>query len=194
MIHPELAPSPSRWVAVPFIGVLGLAALWTAFWFYASSTAQATLTKWREQEARLGRTYTCGSQTTGGYPFRLEVRCDEASVEMRAFQPTLLAAAKSVLVVAQGYDPTLLIGEITGPLAVTEAGGRDALIGTGRLAQIRVRGRRAAPGGVSIAADALRIARGREGGMRLAATNRLELHARAAPGSTSDRPAGDLVL
>src|SRR5262245_51419551 len=75
MIHPELAPSRTRWVVAPLIVVLVLAAAWTGFWFYASSTAQATLAQWREQEARLGRTYTCGSQSAGGYPFRLEVRC-----------------------------------------------------------------------------------------------------------------------
>ncbi len=194
MIHPELAPSRSRWVVVPSIAVLVLAALWTAFWFYASSTAQATLTKWREQESRLGRTYICGSQTTGGYPFRLEVHCQDAAVEMHAFEPTLLAAAKSLLVVAQVYDPTLLIGEITAPLTVTEAGGRESLVATWQVAQISVRGRPNAPERMSMAADDLRIDRGREGGMRLAAANHLELHARADAGSTSDKPAADLVL
>src|SRR5262249_40795622 len=68
MIHPELAPSRSRWVVVPFLVFVVLAAAWTGFWFYASSTAQATLAQWREQEARLGRTYSCGSQSAGGYP------------------------------------------------------------------------------------------------------------------------------
>jgi hypothetical protein len=194
MIHPELAPSRSRWVVVPLLAVLVLAVLWTAFWFYASSIAQATLTKWREQEGRLGRTYTCGSQTTGGYPFRMEVRCEDAAVEMRAFQPTLLIAAKSLLVVAQVYDPTLLIGEITGPLTVTEAGGRDALVATWQLAQISVRGRPNAPERLSMAADDLRIERSREGGTRLAAAAHLELHARADPGATSDSPAADLVV
>ena len=54
MIHPELAPSRTRWVVAPLIIVLILAAAWTGFWFYASSTAQATLAQWREQDARLG--------------------------------------------------------------------------------------------------------------------------------------------
>jgi hypothetical protein len=194
MIHPELAPSRTRWVVAPLAAVLVLAALWTGFWFYASSTAQTTLTQWRAQEARLGRTYTCGSQSTGGYPFRLEVRCDDATVEMRAFQPALLIAAKSFLVVAQVYDPNLVIGEITGPLTVTEAGGREALVGSWRLARISVRGRPNAPERVSIAADDLRIDRGREGGPRVAAAAHLELHGRAYPGSTSNSPAADLVL
>jgi hypothetical protein len=194
MIHPELAPSRSRWVVAPLAAVLILAALWTGFWFYASSTAQATLTQWREQEARLGRTYTCSSQSTGGYPFRLEVRCDDATAELRAFQPALLVAAKSFLVVAQVYDPTLLVGEITGPLTVTEAGGREALIASWRLAQISVRGRPNAPERVSIVADDLRIDRVHEGGPQLAAAAHVELHGRADPGSTSNNPAADLVV
>jgi hypothetical protein len=194
MIHPELAPSRSRWVVVPLLVVLVLAALWSGFWFYASSTAQATLTKWREQESRLGRTYTCGSQSTGGYPFRLEVRCDDAAVEMRAFAPALLIAARSFLVVAQVYDPTLLIGEVTAPMTVTEAGGREALVATWHLAQISVRGRPNAPERMSIVADDLQVDRGREGGMRIAAAAHVELHARANPGSTADNPAADLVM
>jgi hypothetical protein len=194
MIHPELAPSRSRWVVAPFLFFLVLAAAWTGFWFYASSTAQTTLTQWREQEARLGRTYTCGSQSAGGYPFRLEVRCDNAAVEMRAFQPALVIASKSLLVVAQVYDPNLLIGEITGPLTVTEAGAPEALVANWRLAQISVRGRPNAPERVSMAADDLRIDRGREGGAGLAAATHLELHARADTASTSDNPVADLVI
>jgi hypothetical protein len=194
MIHPELAPSRSRWVVAPLAVFVVLAAIWTVFWFYASSTAQATLTQWREQEARLGRTYTCGSQSAGGYPFRLEVRCDDATVEMRAFQPALLIAAKSFLVVAQVYDPTLLIGEVTGPLTITEAAGREALVASWRLAQISVRGRPNAPERVSIVADDLRVERAREGGPQLAAAAHVELHGRADPGSTSNNPAADLVV
>jgi hypothetical protein len=194
MILPELAPSRSRWMVLPFLIVLVLAAVWTGFWFYASSKAQATLAQWREQEARLGRTYACGTQSTGGYPFRLEVRCDDAAVEMRAFQPTLLIAAKSLLVVAQVYDPTLLIGEITGPMTVSETAAPEALVANWRLAQISVRGRPNAPERVSMAADDVRIDRGREGGPPLAAAAHLELHGRTDAASTPDNPAADLVV
>jgi hypothetical protein len=194
MIHPELAPSRSRRVVAPFVAVLVLAALWTGFWFYASSTTQATFAQWREQEARLGRTYSCGSQSTGGYPFRMEVRCEDPTADLRTFQPALVIAAKSVLVVAQVYDPKLLIGEIAGPLTVTEAGAPEALVASWRLAQISVRGRPNAPERVSLAADDLRIDRGREGGPRLAAAAHLEMHGRANSGSTSDNPAADMVV
>jgi hypothetical protein len=194
MIHPDLAPSRSRWVVLPFFVFVVLAAIWTGFWFYASSTAQATLAQWRDQEARLGRTYSCGSQSTGGYPFRLEVRCDDASVEMRAFKPALAIAAKSLFVVAQVYDPTLLIGEITGPMTVSETGAPETLVASWRLAQISVRGRPNAPERVSMAADDVRIDRGREGGPQLAGATHLELHGRADAASTSDNPVADLVM
>ena len=194
MIHPELAPSRSRWVVVPLLVFAVLAAVWSGFWFYASSSAQATLAQWREQEARLGRTYSCGSQSTGGYPFRLEVRCDDARVEMRAFQPALVIATRSLLVVAQVYDPTLLIGEITGPLTVSETGASEALVASWRLAQISVRGRPNAPERVSMAADDVRIDRGRQGGPQLAGATHLELHGRADAASTSDNPVADLVV
>jgi len=194
MIHPELAPSRSRWVVVPFLVFVVLAAVWTGFWFYASSTAQATFAQWREHEARLGRTYSCGSQSTGGYPFRLEVRCDDARVEMRAFQPQMVIAAKSVLVVAQVYDPTLLIGEVTGPMTISQAGAPEALVASWRLAQISVRGRPNAPERVSMVADDVRIDRGREGGPQLAGATHLELHGRTDAASTSDNPVADLVV
>jgi hypothetical protein len=194
MVHPELAPSRSRWVVVPLLVFVVQAAVWTGFWFYASSKAQATFAQWREQEARLGRTYTCGSQSTGGYPFRLEVRCDDAAVEMRAFQPALVIATKSLVVVAQVYDPTLLIGEITGPLTVTESGASEALVATWRLAQLSVRGRPNAPERVSMVADDLRIDRGRQGGQQLASASRVELYGRTDPASTSDASVADLVV
>ncbi|HXW25772.1 MAG TPA: DUF2125 domain-containing protein [Xanthobacteraceae bacterium] len=195
MVHPVLAPSRSRRVILPFVAVVALAGLWTAFWFYAASTADTMLTRWREQEMRFGRTYSCGSQSAGGYPFRIELRCDDAAVEVRAFQPALTIAAKSLMVVAQVYDPTLLVGEVTGPLTVTEAGGPETLVATWQLAQISMRGRPNAPERLSIAADDLRLYRGPEiAGVPLAAANHMELHARVNQGSTPENPAADLVV
>lgn len=195
MIHPELAPSRFRWVVLPLLCVIALAGAWTAFWFYAASIAEETLTRWREQESRFGRIYTCGSQSAGGYPFRIEIRCGNATVEMRAFQPALVITAKHLLVVAQVYDPTLLIGEITGPLVITEAGAPDSLVANWELAQLSLRGRPNAPERLSIVADDLRLDRAREGGgTRLAAANHMELHARVSPKSTAENQQADFVV
>jgi hypothetical protein len=96
---------------------------------------------------------------------------------------------------AQVYDPTLLIGEITGPMIVAEAGGGDSLTATWKLAQVSIRGRPNAPERVSIVADDLRIDRGREsGGTKLATANHLELHARVSPSATPENLVVDLVV
>ncbi len=38
---------------------------------------------WIEREAKVGRVYTCASRTIGGYPFRIETRCADPTVELR---------------------------------------------------------------------------------------------------------------
>ena len=58
------------------------AAAWSAFWFYAASKVDGTADAWRAQEAKSGRIYDCASRSVAGYPFRLEVRCDGASVSL----------------------------------------------------------------------------------------------------------------
>ena len=39
-------------------------------------------TRWRAREAQSGRVYDCGKLDVGGYPFRFEVRCRNASVDL----------------------------------------------------------------------------------------------------------------
>jgi len=195
MRRPDLAPRRIRWVILPFLAVVALAAVWTVFWFYAASIAQATLDRWREQESRLGRVYTCGSQTAGGYPFRIEVRCTDAALEMRAALPPLIVKAKDLVAVAQVYDPGLLIAEITGPLVISDPGGRESFVATWQVAQASLRGRPSAPERISIAVDSLRVDREREGGgVTLASASRFEAHARASPDATPENAVVDLAI
>ncbi len=63
-----------------------------------------------------------------GYPFRLEVRCHGASValisqtaEQTAKPSPLTAKLGEILVMAQVYDPKLLIAEFTSPATITGA-------------------------------------------------------------------------
>src|SRR5262249_32894129 len=85
---PAAAPR-RRWVLLlPFALVALLAAAWTAVWFYAAARAEAEIAVWRERERQAGRTQDCASQSIGGYPFRIEVRCGGASFELKG-TPTL---------------------------------------------------------------------------------------------------------
>src|SRR6266513_2291304 len=83
---PDMTPAPRRrplWrlFIMPALLVVAAAA-WSAFWFYAASEVDAKADAWRAQEARSGRVYDCASRSVAGFPFRLEVRCDGASVSL----------------------------------------------------------------------------------------------------------------
>src|ERR1700733_15793537 len=73
----------SRWplFAIPIL-LLIAAAAWSAFWFFAVSQAEVKADAWRAQEANSGRSYDCAKQSMSGFPFRLEVRCDNAHVTL----------------------------------------------------------------------------------------------------------------
>src|SRR5258708_29595898 len=107
-------------IVVLVLLVIGLAGAWVLFWNYAVAEAETAIAGWLEREARLGRVYSCGSQTIGGFPFRVEVRCDGAAAELRNIQPNLSLKLKDVRIVAQIYQPTLLIAEFAGPLTIAE--------------------------------------------------------------------------
>ena len=72
-------------------------------------------------EAEAGRIYGCAATNFGGYPFRIEVACAEPSVDDRA--TALSIRARNLAAVAQVWDPTLVIGEIEGPMTVSPLGG-----------------------------------------------------------------------
>jgi hypothetical protein len=194
MTHPLLSPRRSRWIIAPFALVLVIAALWSAFWFYATSAATAGIAEWRAQEERLGRIHSCGSQTLGGFPFRIEVRCTDAGVELRNAEPPLTIRARDVLVVAQVYQPTLLIAEISGPLTIAEAGRPASLVAAWTLAQASARGVPADPERLSLVVDGLRLDRPVAGGTEAVfAADRVELHGRLNPGSMPGNPVVDLA-
>src|ERR1700719_2442186 len=106
------------------------AVAWSAFWFYAASEVDVKADAWRAQEAKSGRIYDCARRSVAGFPFRLEVRCDGASVSLMsqtagqaAAQTPVTAKLGEILVVAQVYDPKLLIAEFTAPATISD---RDA--------------------------------------------------------------------
>jgi hypothetical protein len=189
-------------VALPLAVVVLIGVCWSAFWFYAASQVGPAIDGWRAREAKAGRIHTCDSQDIAGYPFRIEVDCKAPSVE---FQPAsalrlsdsgrpLVVTAKDIAVVAQVYDPTLLIAEIASPMTVTEKGQPPTFSVNWSLAQVSVRGTPAEPQRISIAVDRPEFANFNRGAMELVATaNHVELHGRIASGSVNNNPQIELV-
>jgi len=177
------------------------AAAWSAFWFYSASKVDETADAWRAREARSGRVYDCARRSVAGYPFRLEVRCDGATVSLSsqtagaANQAPITAKLGEILVVAQVYDPKLLIAEFTAPATISDNGQQTSMVANWRTARSSVVGLPGIPQRVSLVFDDPAIDRVNGSQQTpLARAKHIELHARLAEGTTSDHPVIETVL
>jgi hypothetical protein len=182
--------------------VLFAAAAWSAFWFYSASQVDEKADAWRAQEAKSGRVYDCARRSVAGFPFRLEVRCDGASVslmsqtaEQAAAQAPITARLGEILVVAQIYDPKLLIAEFTAPATISDRGGAPSMVANWRTARSSVVGLPAVPQRASLIFDDASVDR-INGSLQapLARARHIELHGRLAEGSALDHPVIETVL
>jgi len=178
------------------------AAAWSAFWFFAASQVDVRADAWRAQEAKSGRVYDCAKRSVAGFPFRLEVRCDGASVTLlsqtaaqAAAQAPITAQLGQILVVAQVYDPKLLIAEFTAPATISDRGRQTSMIVNWNKAHSSVVGLPAVPQRASITFDDASINRV-DGPVQapVAGAKHVELHGRLAEGSALDRPVIETVL
>ena len=174
-------------IALPLALVVVLAAGWSVFWFYASAQANTGIAAWREREAQAGRAISCANQTLGGFPFRLEVVCGDPNVELQNLSPALVLGLKSATVLAQVYDPALLIGEFTGPLILGEPDRPASMTATWTLAQASVRGMPSALERASLVFDNPEFSRAGRATMEpVAAAKHVELHGRVLPRAPDD--------
>jgi hypothetical protein len=178
------------------------AAAWSAFWFFAASQVDARADAWRAQEAKSGRVYDCAKRSVAGFPFRLEVRCDGASVTLlsqtaaqAATQAPITAQLGEILVVAQVYDPKLLIAEFTAPATISDRSQQTSMIVNWSKAHSSVVGLPAVPQRASITFDDPSVSRV-DGAAQapLAGAKHVELHGRLAEGAALDRPVIETVL
>jgi hypothetical protein len=168
------------------------AAVWSAFWFYAASQVDVAADAWRAQEARSGRVYDCARRSVAGFPFRLEVRCDGASVSLlsqtagqAASQAPMTAKLGEILIVAQIYDPKLLIAEFTAPATIFDRGQQPSMTVNWSKARSSVVGLPAVPQRASIVFDDPAIDRVNGAGPApLARAKHIELHGRLVDGAT----------
>jgi len=196
---PPAGASGRRWRLWPILGPIGivvvLAGGWCGLWYYADSVADRTLAGWVEREAAAGRDYTCGSQGISGFPFRIQARCVEVTAALKSTQPPFAAAAKEIAFTAQVYHPTLLVGEVTGPLTVASPGQPPSFVATWSLARMSVSGMPPNPDAVSIAIERPHLDRGAgANAATLFAADNADFQARIVGGSADDRPVIDAVL
>jgi hypothetical protein len=182
--------------------LLVAAAAWSVFWFYSASQAEVKADAWRAREAKSGRVYDCAERSVAGFPFRLEVRCAGASVSLisqtageGAAQPPMTARLGEILVVAQVYDPKLLIAEFAAPATIFDSRGSSSMLANWSKARASVVGLPAVPQRASVVFDDASINRVSSSvQLPLARAKHIELHGRLAEGSTPDHPLIEAVL
>jgi hypothetical protein len=182
-------------IVLPTLLLALIAAAWTGLWFYAAHTAEQTIEAWMAREAALGRVYRCGSREVGGYPFRFEVRCTDPSAEIAAEPAPLVLKAGALVAVAQIYQPSLVIAELTGPLTFAELGRPPVVSANWTLAQASLRGTPGDPERVSVAVDALKLDR-LDGTQTqpLGGAKHVEMHGRRDPNGSATEPLFDFAM
>jgi hypothetical protein len=176
---------------VLFVALIGG---WSWFWHYAAGKAEVAISGWRAREAKAGRIYSCGAQSIGGYPFRIEVDCNKAAALFRSNQPPVEIKTAGMLIAAQIYQPNLLITEFQGPLTIADPGKAPTIVANWKLGQSSVRGTPTAPQRVSLVFDNPEVDR-LSGGKRetLLQAKRIEVHGRIVEGSVTNHPVIEIV-
>jgi hypothetical protein len=196
-----LAPRRTkRWrIFIAPVLLLIIAIAWSAFWFFAASQVDVQADAWRAHEAQSGRDYDCARRSVGGFPFRLEVTCEGASVALKsqaAGQSATPVTAKlgQILVVAQVYDPKRVIAEFASPATLSDGQGQSFAASWG-LGHASIAGLPFTPERASIEFNDPKLERiDQSVQVPLANAKHIELHGRIAQGSTSDHPAIESAL
>ena len=195
---PIAAPA-RRWplwrILVPAAIVVAFVPAWVWGWYYSAGVANRTLAGWIEREAAAGRIYSCGSQAVGGFPLRIEVNCANAEAQVNNYQPPFVVKAKDVTFTARIYHPTLLVGDVTGPVGLVGSNEAPRLVANWSRAQVSVRGLPPDPESVSFLLERPRLDRTEagaaaadRGGELLFKAERAELRGRLVAGSPRQNP------
>lgn len=189
-------PRRRSWlVALPFAIFVLIAVGWSIFWFIATSATGKALSEWRAREAAAGRTYRCGEESLGGFPFRFELRCTEPSAEFTSGPQPAALSAHDFVVVDQVWQPNLLIAEMIGPLMIGEPAAKPSFAVNWSLAQASLRGMPLDPERAAVVIDQVSLASvGASAQTMLANAGRVELHGRIKSGTARNHPVLDLAL
>ncbi len=183
-----------RYVIVLFIA-LALIAGWAWAWKYAAGQAQAAVEGWRLREAKAGRVYSCGAQSVGGFPFRIEVNCRRAAAQLRNEGTALVIRTPAVVVAAQVFQPETLVSQFIGPLSVAVAGHEPFLTANWTYGESRVTGTPRAPQSASLSFERPTVERIIGGKHEsLLSAKHIELRGRITSGSATDRPTVEMSL
>jgi hypothetical protein len=190
--RPRQSPPPRRrlWRYLLLAAVIVAVPIgWSALWSYAASIANEALAGWISREAALGRVYACGSQTIGGFPFGIVIRCDKAAAAFKSNRPPFDVSANNFTFAAQVFRPTLLNGDISAPVTLADPGQGPAFVANWSYARLALLGLPPDPERVTLDLTKPRLDRtaGPNSGMIFQA-ERLAVDGRIIAGSARNNP------
>jgi hypothetical protein len=130
--------------------IVALPIAWTMLWSYAASIANQALSGWIDREAAIGRVYACGSQTVGGFPFAITIRCDNAAGAFSSNRPPVDVSAKNISFSSQVFHPTLLNGEVSSPVTLADPGKSPTFVANWSRARLALLGMPGEPQRVTV--------------------------------------------
>jgi hypothetical protein len=189
-------PVRRRWwpILAPITIVIVLAVAWVWLWYYASAVADRTLAGWVEREAAAGRVYSCGSQSIGGFPFRIEAKCIDAAAQVGSGQPLYAVKARAISFTAEVWHPTRLVGEVSGPMIVADSNQALSWSADWGRARLTVTGLPPDPDAVSIQLDGAHVDRAGVSISTIFGVKTADLQGRVIGGSPHNHPVIEMTV
>jgi hypothetical protein len=159
---PRRTVPPRRRPLWPFIlpvALILLASAWTLLWFYAADIAREAEASWIAREAVLGRIYACRQQSIGGFPFSIVSRCDQAAATFKSTNPPFDLRAGNITFSAQMFRPTVLNGEINGPVTLADPGRQPLFVANFSGAHLSLFGLPPEPEAITVSLEKPRLDR-----------------------------------
>ena len=110
MIDSASMPAPpksrrNRLLALLALLGAGLPLLWSGLWFYGASQIGQRLDAWIAQQHQLGSDWTCPQRSITGFPWQIELACDQPSLASLSGPSEMTGRLQSLHVLAQITSP-----------------------------------------------------------------------------------------
>jgi hypothetical protein len=157
-----------------------LCAAWAGFWHLAANWTEEAITEAMAREARAGRSLSCASREISGFPFSIEMRCENPRLEVERPAGKVVLAGLRVTGVTGVHDFGHVVLAAQGPVSIEAPNISGAEAQWGSLTASLVLGARGFDHvDVAVETPSFRL---RDGQNMIASTaERLELHARRDP-------------
>jgi hypothetical protein len=113
---------PSRLgLYLPFAALALIIAGWSLFWFITAEAADQIIDNVLQRESSRGRDWSCPNRVLGGFPFRIEIRCDAPRLALRRADGRVEQASLGGLVIhARILSPRHFIAIAAPPFRIRE--------------------------------------------------------------------------